>query len=188
MLFRNRKRQIHEIVMHCNLCRSAVTLRRYQIFNQMKQALFNECINKTRINNRLLKHSYYASCKLRHISSQNKTIEEYSNQFSLNEIEGRRNRMEFKGQNSKSPCRIISNIKDPSGHVSPLYYGWFLKTTKKNVYFFNVKAVKIETLLNIIKLVFTDFLLIIISERFFLAVQIRTSLGTCDKRNNKALS
>ena len=57
------------------------------------------------------------------IDAQNQTIEEYSNQFSLNEIEGRRNRMEFKGQNSKSPCRIISNIKDPSGHVSPLYYG-----------------------------------------------------------------
>jgi len=57
------------------------------------------------------------------IDAQNQTIEEYSNQFSLNENEGRRNRMEFKGQNSKSPCRIISNIKDPSGHVSPLYYG-----------------------------------------------------------------
>ena len=76
MLLRNRKRQIHEIVMQCNLCRSAMTLRRYQIFNQMKQALFNQCINKITINSRLLKHSYYASCKLRQISSQNKSIEE----------------------------------------------------------------------------------------------------------------
>ena len=76
MLLRNRKRQIHEIVMHCNLCRSAVTLRGYQILFQMKQALLNQSINKTAINNGLSKHSYYASCKLRQISSQNKSIEE----------------------------------------------------------------------------------------------------------------
>ena len=76
MLFRNRKRQIHEIVMHCNLCRSAVTLRGYQILFQMKQGLLIQSINKTAINNGLSKHSYYASCKLRQISSQNKSIEE----------------------------------------------------------------------------------------------------------------
>ena len=76
MLLRNRKRQIHEIVMHCNLCRSAVTLRGYQILFQMKQSLLNQSINKTAINNGLSKHSYYASCKLRQISSQNKSIEE----------------------------------------------------------------------------------------------------------------
>ena len=62
--------------MHCNLCRSAVTLRGYQILFQMKQALLNQSINKTAINNGLSKHSYYASCKLRQISSQNKSIEE----------------------------------------------------------------------------------------------------------------
>ena len=76
MLLRNRKRQIHEIVMHCNLCRSAVTLRGYQILFQMKQSLLNQSINKTAINNGLSKHSYHASCKLRQISSQNKSIEE----------------------------------------------------------------------------------------------------------------
>ena len=76
MLLRNRKRQIHEIVMHCNLCRSAVTLRGYQILFQIKQSLLNQSINKTAINNGLSKHSYHASCKLRQISSQNKSIEE----------------------------------------------------------------------------------------------------------------
>ena len=76
MRLRNRKRQIHEIVMQCNLSRSAVTFGRYQILFQMKQALLNQFINNTTINNRLLRQSYYASCKLRQSSSQNISIEE----------------------------------------------------------------------------------------------------------------
>merc|ERR1712223_1506062 len=42
----------------------------------MKQALLNQSIHKTAINNGLSKHSYYVTCKLRQISSQNKSIEE----------------------------------------------------------------------------------------------------------------
>ena len=50
------------------------------------------------------------------IDAKTLTMEQYSNQFSSQS----KNRMEIYGPNSKSKCRIISNIIDPSGHVIPL--------------------------------------------------------------------
>jgi len=50
------------------------------------------------------------------IDAKTLTMEQYSNQFSSQS----KNRMEIYGPNSKSKCRIISNITDPSGHVIPL--------------------------------------------------------------------
>ena len=53
------------------------------------------------------------------IDAKTMTMEQFSDQFSSKS----KNRMEIYGPNSKSKCRIISNIEDPSGHVKPLQEG-----------------------------------------------------------------
>ena len=50
------------------------------------------------------------------IDAKTLTMEQYTAQFSSQ----CKNRMEIYGPNSKSKCRIISNIRDPYGHVAPL--------------------------------------------------------------------